>query len=73
MRKDERVQDELISQWLEARHEEEKEYYVSGRIQKGVRTVKVNAPLVDVIKKAIKRMESQIRKLDLPPVERGVW
>lgn len=68
---DSRLITEVKSGFLSAKYaqlfEQEKAFYVSGKISRGGKTVKVNPPFVDVIKKAINRMEAQIKSVHKTP------
>lgn len=52
---------------LKEQFEYEREWYISGRAEKGY----FNPPFIDVIRKAIKNMEKKIKLLDLPPIEKS--
>jgi len=48
--------------------DEEREYYITGKIKKGSKYITTSKPFVDVIKKAIQRMRSQIKESSMPPL-----
>lgn len=48
--------------------EDERFYYITGKIKKGSKHISTMSPFVDVIKKAIKRMAEQISESSMPPL-----
>ncbi len=58
----------FLSSKYKASFEGELDFYITGRIKKGTKYITIAKPIVDVIKKAIKRMEKQILQVSMPPL-----
>ena len=62
------IKEGFLSDKYKCAFDEEKDYYITGRIKRGSKFVTVPKPLIDVIKKAVKRMEKQILEVSILPL-----